>query len=124
MDPTWTGPLPSLTTSTIAPSCTSQGSDKQLFRGTDPTYINALAEVFCKADLTKNEDETLGQGDLPDGNSYKSSSGLADIDIKFDFKFGLKDNGCPQNCVDTFTGMVKRCKIDLSQHFGYITNSN
>ena len=111
MDPTWTGPIPSLTTSTVAPSCTSQGSNSQLFRGTDPGYINALAGVFCKSDLSKNEDSTLGVDDLPDGNTYKNSA-LQGTSIKFDFKFGIKHDDCPQNCVDTYKSVVSSCEYN------------
>jgi len=86
------------------------GSNKQLLRGTDPGYITALAAVFCKSDLSRNQDKTLGSGDLPDGNPSKGASGLQDIRIKFDFQFGIKHDACPNNCVDAYNSMVKTCE--------------
>lgn len=107
-DPAWTGPTPTLTVSTVSPVCTPQGSNSQLFRGADPGYLNALAAVFCKGDLSKDRISTLGTTDLPDESTWKMD-GLEDIKIRFQFKFGLKDNKCPQNCVDTYTSVAKTC---------------
>jgi hypothetical protein len=117
IDPTWTGAIPTLTTSSVAHECTSTGSNGQLLRGTDPGYVKALAAVFCKSDLSKDEDSTLGIDDLPDGNSWKNPQ-LSGVNIKFDFKFGSKHDDCPQNCVDTFTSMVLSCEY-IHSHFNF-----
>jgi hypothetical protein len=115
IDPTWTGPIPTLTSSAVVPSCTPQGSNKQLLRGTDPGYITGLADVFCKSDLSRDQEKTLGVGDLPDGNSFKDSEGLKDVRVKFDFKFGSKHDSCPKNCVDAYTRMIKSCEYTYWQ---------
>jgi hypothetical protein len=107
LDPTWIGPLPSLTTSSVKPACTSQGANNELFRGTDPGYINTLAGVFCnKTDLSKNEETTLGQADVPTGSNYNNE----DINIKFDFTSNKPVDGCAQNCISAYKRTVSTCK--------------
>lgn len=109
--PQWTFAIPSATpVSQNAPKCSQQGSNSQLLRGTDPGYINALAQVFCKSDLSKSQSATLGQSDLPDGNQWKNAQ-LDSIRVKFDFGYSLSDPGCAQNCVDAYQKMTTSCKV-------------
>lgn len=105
----WTAGAPQQSISSLKPACTQQGNNNQLFRGTDPGYVKALAEVFCKSNLSKDQTKTLGQKDLPDGNNYKSSK-LDSIQIKFEFEFALKHDECPKNCVDSYSRMVTACR--------------
>ncbi|WEW59871.1 hypothetical protein PRK78_005352 [Emydomyces testavorans] len=112
----WTGDLPSQTVSSISPKCTQQGSNKQLLRGTDPGYVKALAEIFCKNDLSKDQSKKIGQKDIS-GGDYKNSR-LDGISVKFDFKFALKNDACPKNCVDSYTRMLKNCQYNSHSIYG------
>lgn len=111
--PKWTVDIPAQTTSALPAKCTQQGDNKQLLRGTDPGYVKSLASVFCKSDLSKDQSKTIGQNDLPDGDSWKNSK-LDGIKVKFDFKFALKNDGCAKNCVDAYSYMLSMCKYILS----------
>lgn len=111
--PKWTGDIPQQTVSYVMPSCTPQGSNNQLLRGTDPGYVKELAGVFCKNDLSKDQSETIGQKDLPNDSQWKNSE-LDGIRAKFDFKFAAKHDDCPQNCVDSYNRMVGECKLQIA----------
>lgn len=108
----WTLGPPQQTISSMKPACTQQGNNKQLLRGADPGYVKALARVFCKMNLSKDQSKTLGQKDLPDGDMYKNKK-LDGIQVNFDFKFALKNDNCPQNCVDSYGRMVTECMLTL-----------
>ncbi|KAH8590601.1 hypothetical protein B0O99DRAFT_721284 [Bisporella sp. PMI_857] len=120
-DPAWTGPIPAPPASTSKPTCASQGSNKELLRGADPGYIKALAAVFCKSNLSKDQSKTLGVQDLPNDSTYKKSSELAGLRIKFEFKFHKKSDACPRNCVDSYSSAVKTCQRDSHTLYGGAT---
>ncbi|KAL9621477.1 MAG: hypothetical protein Q9160_004120 [Pyrenula sp. 1 TL-2023] len=115
--PKWTGNLPQQTASSIKPSCTQQGGNNQLYRGTDPGYVNDLAGVFCKSDLSKDQSKTIGQTDLPNDSKWKNTQ-LDGIRVKFDFKFAAKHDDCPQNCVDSYSGMITSCQYNSHVVYG------
>lgn len=95
--------------SSNAPECTKQGSNDQLLRGTDPGYINALAQVFCNKDLSKDQSATLGQTDLADDSNWKNAK-LDGVRVKFDFSHKYTNDGCKDNCVDAYKQIATRCK--------------
>jgi hypothetical protein len=108
--PQWTVAIPSPSTvSSYAPECTQQGDNKQLLRGADPGYISALAEVFCKSDLSKDQTTTLGQTDLEDSSSWKNAK-LDGSRVKFGFSHSITNDACAQNCVDAYEQIGKRCR--------------
>jgi hypothetical protein len=74
--------------SSYAPECTQQGGNNELLRGTDPGYIGALAESFCKGDLSNDQTAVLGQADLDDNNSWKTAK-LDSIRVKFGFSHAI-----------------------------------
>ncbi|OQO02809.1 hypothetical protein B0A48_11092 [Cryoendolithus antarcticus] len=116
--PQWTVALPTASTASAhSPECTPHGGNSQLFRGTDPGYINALAEIFCKGDLTKDQAKTLGQGDLPSDSTWKNAN-LQGIRVNFGFEYGLSDPGCARNCVDAYKFASTRCQYDSHTLFG------
>jgi hypothetical protein len=109
--PQWTVAIPSPSTvSSFAPECTSQGDNKQLLRGADPEYISALAEVFCKSDLSKDQTTTLGQSDLGDSSSWKNAK-LDGTRVKFGFSHAITNDACAQNCADAYEQIGKRCRF-------------
>jgi hypothetical protein len=109
--PQWTVAIPSPSTvSSFAPECTSQGDNKQLLRGADPGYISALAEVFCKSDLSEDQTTTLGQTDLEDSSSWKNAK-LDGTRVKFGFSHSITNDACAQNCVDAYEQIGKRCRL-------------
>ncbi|KAM5478773.1 hypothetical protein MaudMau93_008048 [Microsporum audouinii] len=112
----WTATIPSQTVSSKIAKCTQQGSNNELLRGTDPGYIKALAEVFCKEDLSKDQRKTIGQNNLF-GGRYKDSP-LDGIRVLFNFKFGLKNDACPKNCVDAYNNMVDTCQYNSRVLYG------
>ena len=109
--PQWTVAIPSPSTvSSYAPECTQQGGNSELLRGTDPGYISALAEVFCKSDLSKDQTATLGQADLDDNNNWKTAK-LDGIRVKFGFSHAITNDACAKNCVDAFGKIGTRCRF-------------
>ncbi|KAK2767034.1 hypothetical protein FQN54_006352 [Arachnomyces sp. PD_36] len=114
--PKWTIEIPTLSVSSIAPECTKQGNNDQLLRAAEPAYIQELSEIFCKTDLSKDQTQTLGQSDLPDGSVYKEYD-YGDINYQFGFDFEMKDDGCPSNCVDAYSTLVSACRY--SSHYLY-----
>jgi hypothetical protein len=79
-------------------------------RGTDPGYINALAQVFCKNDLSKDQTATLGQADLDENNDWKNAK-LDGIRVKFGFSHATTSDACTENCVDSYKKIATRCMI-------------
>jgi hypothetical protein len=109
--PQWTVAISSPSTvSSYAPECTQQGDNKQLLRGADPGYISALAEVFCKGDLSKDQTTTLGQTDLEDSSSWKNAK-LDGTRVKFGFSHSITNDACAQNCADAYEQIGKRCRL-------------
>ena len=109
--PQWTAALPSPSTvSSFSPKCTQQGENTQLLRGADPGYVNALSQVFCKGDLTKDRSALLGQEDLPNDSKWKNSQ-LESVRVKFDFDYKLTNPGCQQNCLDAHSQIATACKF-------------
>jgi hypothetical protein len=107
--PQWTIAIPSPSTvSSYASECTQQGENSELLRGTDPGYISALAEVFCKSDLSKDQTATLGQADLDDNDSWKNAK-LDSIRVKLGFSHAITNDACAKNCVDAFEKVGTRC---------------
>jgi hypothetical protein len=109
--PQWTVAIPSASTvSSYAPECTQQGGNNELLRGTDPGYIGALAESFCKGDLSDDQTAVLGQADLDDNNSWKTAK-LDSIRVKFGFSHAITNDACAENCIDSFKQIGTRCTL-------------
>ncbi|KAF2759134.1 hypothetical protein EJ05DRAFT_475364 [Pseudovirgaria hyperparasitica] len=115
--PQWTAGSPPDNAEEIAPKCEKYGSNNQLLRGTDPGYIKALAEVFCKMDLTKDQSKEIGQPDLPNDSSWKNDK-LQSVRVKFDFKYSSTHDGCAKNCNDAVGRILSMCQYDSHSMFG------
>lgn len=110
--PDWTVEIPSATTSYFAAECTSSreiDGQMQLLRGTFPDYINALAAVFCKNDLSKDLEKKVGRGDLPDGSSWKSDGGPEES-VEFSFRLKKSADGCAEYCVEAYKKVLSLCR--------------
>ncbi|EEP80521.1 predicted protein [Uncinocarpus reesii 1704] len=114
--PKWTGKIPSQTVTSKSPECTKAGKNNELLRGTNPDYVNELAKVFCKGGLSKDRSSTLGYDDLPKKGTFTDK--LKEIQVKFNFKFGRKNDACPKNCAASYASMIKRCQYNSHAVFG------
>ncbi|XXH01316.1 hypothetical protein Hte_007673 [Hypoxylon texense] len=115
--PAWTAEIPSQTVSSYYPKCTPSGSNGQLFRGIDPGFIRELSAVFCKNDQSKDESQTLGKDDLPDGSSWKRDDGPSE-EVKFTFDLKNKDDGCASHCQDAYSELISGCQFNSHYLYG------
>lgn len=107
LDPSRQGPLPAqFTTSSAAPACTSQSTDKKLLSGTDPALVTELAATFCQTDQSKDVSKRLQGKDLPDSSTYKNRY----PEVTVDFEFKKSDKSCPLSCIDSYKKIVTTCK--------------
>ncbi|KAI1127400.1 hypothetical protein F5Y10DRAFT_242970 [Nemania abortiva] len=114
--PAWTAEIPSQTGSSHVPQCTSS-ENGVLDRGVDPGFIEELSAVFCKTDQSKDETQTIGKDDLPDGSSWKRDDGPEE-EIKFTFDFKNNADGCAEHCQDAYSDLISGCKYNSHYLYG------
>ncbi|KAM0713457.1 hypothetical protein Q7P37_010419 [Cladosporium fusiforme] len=116
--PQWTLAIPSPSTvSAFAPECTRQGDNSELLRGTDPEYINALAQKFCENDLRTDQTATFGQADLDNDSKWKNAN-LNSVRVIFGFTHKLTNDACSDNCRGALQQIGTQCQYSSHVFYG------
>ncbi|KAI9699096.1 MAG: hypothetical protein M1836_003285 [Candelina mexicana] len=91
------------------PNCTPSQT------GTDPSFANNLAGIFCdtkKTDFSKDQSKTLTGKDLsPPTDNYSA------IKVQFEFK-KANEGECALSCADTYEQLISTCQYDSHTVYG------